>query len=562
MAGSLGIMRRGEAAANTAVASPMRVGPKRAGSPMTVAAVLTALVLAGGCAETSEPRGYSKPISVGVATASSATTPVGAADPTASYVTSNLFTGLTVFAGTNGRPGRGVASKIETADQITWAVTLAKGWTFQDGTPVTSTSFVDAWNYAANPQNNTANRDAFANIAGFAELSDPAIGSTGLPGLQVIDEQQFTITLNTPDSQLQTALATPAFAPLPAAFFDDPAGFAANPVGNGPFTWAGSSDDGTIVLERYEDYRARKPLVTEVTLRPSNGPEAAAEALEGGAIDAYVEQTTRAIPGAEDASSDASNADRTSGRQSTTAASGTLEFLAFPLYEPRFASPDVRAALSIAIDRQQILAQLPEFGVEPATSWAAPVANGYVATGCGTNCTYNAEQALNELEDGGGFDGPLVISYPEGSSAPVWLPTLCSSITNTLGVECTGQSLPPDQFDAAVAARQMPGPFLQSISVPAVPSLEQYLGPSYLPSGPRNVTGFNNDVFGFSMAAGLAQPQAEGMKSFQAAQKELGVQMPSVPLWFPRSVVWHDTDVRNVSLTPFSQLDLMKVSRG
>ena len=520
------------------------------------AMTLSAALLAAGCTTTAEPRGYSKPISIGVTPAASAPTPTGAIDPTARYLVSNLFTGLTTFAGATGRPGRGVASKIETTDQINWTVTLAKGWTFHDETPVTSASFVDAWNYAANPANNAPNRAAFANIAGFAELADPATGAAALSGLQVIDDQQFTITLATPDSQFQTSLATPAFTPLPAAFFADPQAFAEAPIGNGPFEWGEREDDGTLVLERYSEYRARKPLVTEVTMRPYAEAAQAAAALEGGAIDAYVEETTRAVPVPDD-----SNRTDT-GPQTFTAASGTLEFLAFPLYDPRFASEDTRAALSIAIDRQQILAQLPEFGVEPATSWAAPVANGYVAAGCGANCTYNSEKALNEFEDGGGFDGPLVISYPAGSTATQWLPNVCSSITNTLGVECTGQELPTEQFDAAVAARQMPGPFLQRVGVPEVPSLEDYLVPSYSPDGPVNVTGFANDVFSFSIAAGLTQPQAEGMKSIQAAQKELGVQMPSVPLWFPRAVAWHDPEVRNVALTPFSELDLMKVSLG
>lgn len=527
---------------------------------------ITALALSSwalsGCSATAEPSGYTKPISIGIEPARTAPTPNRAADPTAHYLVSNLFTGLTVFSGNTGRPTRGVASKIETADQIVWNVTLAKGWTFHDGTPVTSNSFVDAWNHAANPQNNAANRDSFTNIAGFSELADPTTGVTTLRGLQVLDAQNFTITLNSPDSQLQSALATPAFAPLPAVYFQDQAAFTARPVGNGPFQWAGGSDDGTVVLERFPEYRARKPLVTEVTLRPNADPLAAREAVSNGSIDAYVEVTSQATPDEIGKQQDAPGRDSTSITQVTEAASGTLEFLAFPTYDPRFASPDLRAALSIAIDRQQILAQLPQLGVEPATSWAAPVANGYVATGCGTNCVFNSERALNEFEDGGGFDGPLVINYREGSSAPLWLPAVCGSITNTLGVECTGQSLPPDQFDSSVAGRSMSGPFLQTIDTPAVPSLEHYLGPSYLPSGQLNVTGFTSDIFSFSLAAGLAQPQAEGMKSIQAAQKELGVQMPSVPLWISRVVAWHNDDVRNVSFTPFSQLDLMKVTRG
>jgi oligopeptide transport system substrate-binding protein len=527
---------------------------RRAGFGAAYASLI--LLATAACSEPAE-RGYSKPITLGITPAVSAPIPTAATDPTARYLVSNLFTGLTTFTGSNGRPGRGVASKIETADQTTWTVTLAKGWTFHDETPVTAASFVDAWNYAANPANGAANQAAFGNIAGFAEVATPGSGVTTMSGLQVVDDQTFTITLASPDSQLQTALATPAFAPLPQVFFDNPQEFADNPVGNGPFSWVSGSDGGA-ELERYPNYRARSPLVTAVTLRPFDDPAQSAGALETGAIDIYVEQTTEATT---EVSSETPS-ESESGVVVTQAPSGSLQFLAFPLYDPRFASPDVRAALSRAIDKNQILAQLPEFGVEAANSWAAPVANGYSAAGCGANCTYNAEKALNELESGGGFDGPLAISYPAGSEAATWLDGVCTSISNTLAIECSGQELAPEAFDAAVASRTMPGPFVQEVGVPEVPSLEDYLGASYLPFGPENVTGFTNDEFNFTLATGLTQPQADGLKTIQSAQKVLGSEMPSVPLWFPMAVAHHTTEVRNVALTPLSQVDLMKVSVG
>ena len=56
-----------------------------------------------------------------------------------------LFAGL-VYYDESGEVHNDVAKSIETEDSQTYNVTLNEGLTFTDGTPVTASSFVDAWN--------------------------------------------------------------------------------------------------------------------------------------------------------------------------------------------------------------------------------------------------------------------------------------------------------------------------------------------------------------------------------------------------------------------------------
>jgi ABC-type oligopeptide transport system substrate-binding subunit len=56
----------------------------------------------------------------------------------------------------------------------TWTVMLKPGWTFHNGEPVTAASYVNAWNYGADPANAQQNNSFYAGIVGYAELNPPA----------------------------------------------------------------------------------------------------------------------------------------------------------------------------------------------------------------------------------------------------------------------------------------------------------------------------------------------------------------------------------------------------
>ena len=56
---------------------------------------------------------------------------------------------------------------------MTWTIVLKPGWMFHDGTPVTAQSYVNAWNYGADPANAQQNNSFYAGIVGYAELNPP-----------------------------------------------------------------------------------------------------------------------------------------------------------------------------------------------------------------------------------------------------------------------------------------------------------------------------------------------------------------------------------------------------
>jgi ABC-type oligopeptide transport system substrate-binding subunit len=87
-------------------------------------------------------------------------------------VLSVLFKNLVENDPRTAEPQLVVAESIETTDGgQTYTVTIADGWTFHDGTPVTADSFVDAWNYTATGANAQSNNAFFSNIVGYGELN-------------------------------------------------------------------------------------------------------------------------------------------------------------------------------------------------------------------------------------------------------------------------------------------------------------------------------------------------------------------------------------------------------
>ncbi|WP_240898850.1 peptide ABC transporter substrate-binding protein, partial [Kocuria sediminis] len=215
-----------------------------------------------------------------------------------------LWTGLVEYdRETNEAAYTGVAESIESEDQKTWTVNLKDGWTFHDGTPVTAQSYVDTWNYVANSENAQGNSYFFANVEGYEDLQaeegkKPA--ATEMSGLRVIDDQTFEVTLTDPYAQWPTTVGYTAFFPLPQAFFDDPEGFGAQPIGNGPFKADEAFQDGVgINLTRYDEFGGEEPAKSEgVEFRVYTEINTAYNDLQAGSLDVMDELPPDAIASA------------------------------------------------------------------------------------------------------------------------------------------------------------------------------------------------------------------------------------------------------------------------
>src|SRR6478752_3362263 len=80
----------------------------------------------------------------------------------------NVFTGLVSYDPDTAVPNNAVAKSIESTDNVNWTVKLNDNYTFTDGTKVTASSFVDAWNWGADGKNAQLNAYFFCGIEGAA----------------------------------------------------------------------------------------------------------------------------------------------------------------------------------------------------------------------------------------------------------------------------------------------------------------------------------------------------------------------------------------------------------
>ncbi len=77
------------------------------------------------------------------------------------------------------------AQSVDTKDNKTYTVKLKSGWKFHDGTPVTATSYVKAWNWAAAPAKKQTNSFWFSDIAGYDDVA-PAKGKPKATGIRPV----------------------------------------------------------------------------------------------------------------------------------------------------------------------------------------------------------------------------------------------------------------------------------------------------------------------------------------------------------------------------------------
>lgn len=84
----------------------------------------------------------------------------------------SLFTGLVQFDPETNEPFNANAESITSDDGgKTWTIVLNDGWTFHNGEPVTSDSYINAWNYGADGANGQQNNSFYSNIVGYADLN-------------------------------------------------------------------------------------------------------------------------------------------------------------------------------------------------------------------------------------------------------------------------------------------------------------------------------------------------------------------------------------------------------
>jgi len=393
---------------------------------------------------------------------------------------------------------------------------------------VTAESFANAWAVTAR---SPANSFMFQSFVGFGEVASGEADE--LAGVRVLDDLTLEVELVEPFGPFLAALGDLAFSPLPTVYFDDPEGFATRPIGNGRYEYAGDdgdADDQRIVLRRYDDYAGDTPGGPERIIfeRYDNLSTAYLEAQEGN-LDILFQ-----VPGDRESAVEVDFDGRV-----LRVPTSSLTFIGLPLYADQLQDVRVRQALSLAIDRQEIIDRLFDGAGTPATSAIPPVIDAHREDACEA-CTFDPSRARDLLADAGGWDGPLTFYYISGGDNEEWVRAVTNQWNQHLGItDITFEAMGGGDFLDLAFPRELTGPFALGWST-------EYLSPQYAldlfsSTGPFNLFAYESGDFDALFTAAKAADTGEADALYQEAEDVMLGDLPLIPMWYSqRTIVWND----------------------
>ena len=468
-----------------------------------------------------------------------------------------LFKGLVDYDPVTTEIRNQVAESIVTDDGgKTWTVTLKPGWTFHNGEAVTSSSFVDAWNYAAYAPNAMQNAGFFAEIVGFEETSAETPTAETMSGLTVVDDLTFTIELTNANPILPVKLMYPGYFPIPSAFYDDPAAFGEAPIGNGPFMMDGVWEhDIGINVKAYPDYAGDDPaLVDGIEFRIYADENTAYNDLLAGNLDVQ-----DSLPPEQVIAAQAEFGDHYGATARTS-----FNYLVFPTYLPAFESADLKAALSMAIDREAITEAIFSGTRQPADSIIPPVFDGYREGAC-ANWQYDPDAAKALFDQAGGWEGDMTIWFNSGSGHEDWVEAVTNQWSNVLGIPTESFKFESLQFSDYLDLREayeITGPYRAGWGMD-YPFAQNFLEPLFASwqtpdKGGANDAGFANDEFDQLVREGnaaAAESLDAALAKYQEAEDVLCREMVAIPMFWSQNIFASSDRVSGVYVDAFGDIN-------
>ncbi|BCJ52270.1 peptide ABC transporter substrate-binding protein [Actinoplanes sp. NBRC 14428] len=531
----------------------------------TAASVAVAVILAtAGCTGGSDDDPPSGGPVIGIG-APRSLLPSDTVDVSGSQILDALFYPLVTFS-EKGEPLPAAAESV-TADKSarTWTIKLKSGFTFHNGEAVTADNYINAWNYGAYGPNAQSGASSFERIEGYADLQSrdpdgadgpeqaPPPKATALTGLKKVDDTTFTVTLSSPFAGWASLLNGPAFYPLPKSAFRAPNeladGYDRALVGNGPFKLTEPVGDGTeLRMTRVSGFAGTQPKVESLTWKIYSDLGEAYDDLKAGDLDVLPE-----VPSDRLAKAPAELGDRLQKSPNST-----FTFVGVPVQRPEFAKPEVRRALSMAIDRDQLAEQLFHGAETPATAFVSPVVPGYRQGTC-DYCTHDPDKAKSLYASAGGPPS-LTIAYNEAPGHRAVIEEVCRQIGAALGVECTPAGRKTVSEMLVNAEERRAGDLTRMSWTMNYPLMESYLAPVYGTGGSVNVHGYSNSAYDSLVTAGsAATTRAAAVAKWRDAEDILAQDMPILPLFFGQNVYGHSKRVTNVAIDSAQRVDLFRI---
>lgn len=386
-----------------------------------------------------------------------------------------------------------------------------------------------------------------------------------LAGLTVVDDLTFTVELKDADAEFPIQLNYAAYYALPEVFYDDPIGYEDTPIGNGAFMVDGVWDhDLQIRTVPFDGYQGPDPpQVDSLTFQIYESVDTAYLDLLAGNLDIVDSVPVDQIATAED---------QNDGRYGETP-SGSIYYYGFPEYLGDLYSEEIRAALSMSVDRKLVIDAVLNGTRTPAYSAWPPSIAGARENVC-ENWSFNPERAKEIWDSVGGWaQDEFIVWFNSGSNHDQIADAVITQWSEHLGLDRSivkFEQLEFSEYLPLIDEQGLTGLFRLGWGQD-YPSPLNFLEPLYAsynfaPTG-SNSTFYDNPEFDDLLAQGKAAiaasgALADGIPFYQAAEEELCNDVTIMPIYFGKNIfVWSD-NVTNVTVDAFSDINYTTIQGG
>jgi peptide/nickel transport system substrate-binding protein/oligopeptide transport system substrate-binding protein len=464
--------------------------------------------------------------------------PVNLQESEGTQVGQALFDSLVTFDPLTSEVKPAAAEKWESnADATVWTFMLVKGAKFHDGTEVKAADFKYAWERICNPANESEIAYHLGAVKGYDEMQADPPTATELSGVKVVDDYTLEVTLNYAFADFEYVVGHPALAPVPKAAVEaDAKAFADMPIGNGPFKmtepWA---HDQYIKVAANTEYYGTPPNIDAIDFKILADQDTAFLEFEAGNVD-FVPIPSGQIQATVDKYGESPDGYSVNpGEQVTLGTELATYFLLVNNTDPALKDPKVRAALSLAVNRQQICDKVFEGTRVPATGIVPQGIVGFQEGGF-EYAKYDVEAAKKMLADAGFADGAgfptIKLEYNTGSGHEDIL-QLVKEDFKAIGVESELAGTEWAQYLDKLGAKSYQVGRLGWIA--DYPIMDNFLYPLFLTGSGDNYSFYSNpEVDKMLEDARRTVDDAARVKLYQDIEKKIGMDAPLIPVMYYR----------------------------
>ena len=400
---------------------------------------------------------------------------------------------------------------------------------FHNGDPVTSESFKRGWQRLVDTTMTTPGEIGYhlAPVVGYDEMA--AGEATELTGLTCPDDKTFVVTLKEPMADFLAVCCHPGLAPAPQAAIDDAANYLLAPIGNGPFMMDGKWESGQYInVKRFDDYYGDKPALDAINFSIQKDPKTAYSELEAGNMDFCQIPTGRFAELTEKYGASVDGYTISPSRQTLAGAEASVYYLAVNLEDETMANKDLRHAIGLAINRQNIVDTLFEGVREPADNVFPPIIDK--KGGSWEYARYDPEAAKKIIDEKGLAGTTIKLSYNSGGGH--------EDIMSCIQADLTAVGLNVEQDTKEWAA------YLQGLTdgdfqmgrmgwIADYPTLDNFIFPNFYSTADNNYSRYNNpEVDAAIDDARKIADEDERKDAYRKINQMVADDMPIIPIMF------------------------------